>query len=101
MQDFSTAEGIRWFLTGILFHTLGMDYTSVQTIEDGLEVKGLRCPPMKEKGGNPEWEAMMPVERKEALIRIALRNANEFLGTHITWEPEEKRDVFKYNKKQK
>lgn len=98
MQDFSTAEGIRWFLTGILFHTLGMHYTGVQTIEDGLEVKGLRSPPLPKKGANPEWTEMMPFERKEALIRIGLKNSNEFLGTHITWEPQEDRDVFRYNK---
>lgn len=99
MKDFSTAEGIRWFLIGILFHTLGMNYDFVQTIDDGLEVKGLRCPPLKEKGGNPEWEAMMPVDRKQALIRIALKNSNDFLGARITWEQEGDKDIFRYNLK--
>ncbi len=99
MQDSTTAEGIRWFLFGILFQTFRMDYDSVQTIKDGLEVKGLRCPPLKEKGGNPEWEAMMPAERKKVLVQKALKNTNDHLGTHITWEQEVDTDIFRYNLK--
>lgn len=92
-----TSEGIRWYLTGLLFQTSQMKCDLIQTTPDGLKTKGLRPPPPPAKNANPDYLKLSQEERKKLLIESVLKNTNEFLGTNVTWEPGDNEDFFKFN----